>query len=276
MFVGSNLQITNPTEAWWGEGDEKIYVDGERFPSTFGTGTEDYYGYAWSSNQTFVRPYHAQPRSDGPGNMGQSSVARYHIADPIPYTKSFKFDLEMWHWAEVQATFARTVYWYAKPGGAAPKSPDAKLLMPLEIKGPEGVKGAIEGETMKIVSTSGGTTEKQGGFAGLSLGRQLWWRDAKPGDRLLLQFDCPKAGRYTIVGNFCHARDYGIHRITIARQSVEPIDFFGDLKWKKLALGTFTLPKGLVTMQIEVIGSNAAAEPRHMFGLDYLLLEPVK
>ena len=37
----------NPVEAWWGEGDEKVFVDGEKFPSHFGTGTEDYYGYAW-------------------------------------------------------------------------------------------------------------------------------------------------------------------------------------------------------------------------------------
>ena len=32
---------------WWGEGDEKFFVDGEKFPSTFGTGSEDYFGYAW-------------------------------------------------------------------------------------------------------------------------------------------------------------------------------------------------------------------------------------
>lgn len=29
-------------EWWWGEGDEKFFVDGEKFPSTFGTGSEDY------------------------------------------------------------------------------------------------------------------------------------------------------------------------------------------------------------------------------------------
>lgn len=34
---------------WWGEGDEKLFVDGEKFPSTFGTGSEDYVGYAWAA-----------------------------------------------------------------------------------------------------------------------------------------------------------------------------------------------------------------------------------
>ncbi|UCD27349.1 MAG: DUF2961 domain-containing protein, partial [Planctomycetota bacterium] len=53
-FVGGMLHIINPIRRWWGEGDEKIYVDGEKFPSHFGTGTEDYYGYAWCSPERFV------------------------------------------------------------------------------------------------------------------------------------------------------------------------------------------------------------------------------
>jgi hypothetical protein len=47
VYVGDALTIFNTADAWWGEGDEKIYVDGEEFPSFIGTGTEDYYGYAW-------------------------------------------------------------------------------------------------------------------------------------------------------------------------------------------------------------------------------------
>ena len=46
-YVGNMYQISNPVPNWWGEGDEKIYIDGEKFPGTFGTGTEDYYGYAY-------------------------------------------------------------------------------------------------------------------------------------------------------------------------------------------------------------------------------------
>ena len=60
-FCGMMLSVLNPiggieyghgmtktnSQWWWGEGDEKFYVDGEKFPSTFGTGTEDYFGYAW-------------------------------------------------------------------------------------------------------------------------------------------------------------------------------------------------------------------------------------
>ena len=33
------LHVWNPRGGWWGEGDEKFFVDGEKFPSTFGTGS---------------------------------------------------------------------------------------------------------------------------------------------------------------------------------------------------------------------------------------------
>ena len=59
-FCGVMLHVWNPRGGWWGEGDEKFFVDGEKFPSTFGTGSEDYFGYAWCDPGLFQRPYHAQ------------------------------------------------------------------------------------------------------------------------------------------------------------------------------------------------------------------------
>ena len=40
VYAGTLFQVTNSTKGWWGEGDEKIWVDSENFPSHFGTGTE--------------------------------------------------------------------------------------------------------------------------------------------------------------------------------------------------------------------------------------------
>jgi hypothetical protein len=117
VFVGDMLSIFNPKTAWWGEGDEKIYVDGEKFPSWFGTGTEDYYGYAWSDPKPFQHAYHNQTRCDGPVTKGHTSVNRFHILDAIPFEKSFKFDMEVWHWIpDINVTYAATSYWYARPG----------------------------------------------------------------------------------------------------------------------------------------------------------------
>jgi hypothetical protein len=64
-FVGLMLHVWNPRGGWWGEGDEKFFVDGEKFPSTFGTGSEDYFGYAWCCSQLFQHAYHNQTHNEG-------------------------------------------------------------------------------------------------------------------------------------------------------------------------------------------------------------------
>ena len=60
-FCGVSLHVWNPRGGWWGEGDEKFFVDGEKFPSTFGTGSEDYFGYAWGCPSLFQKPSTANP-----------------------------------------------------------------------------------------------------------------------------------------------------------------------------------------------------------------------
>src|SRR5262249_34722513 len=149
VFAGVAFSIANPVKAWWGEGDEKIYVDGETFPSHFGTGTEDYYGYAWSWPGTFQHAYHNQPRCDGPGNYGFTSVIRFHIMDRIPFTKSFKFDMELWHWTEsCKVDMSVVAYWYARPGGTdkfAAIKPEDLVLPTLPPYTPPHVAGALEG-----------------------------------------------------------------------------------------------------------------------------------
>ncbi|WP_255702925.1 glycoside hydrolase family 172 protein [Antarcticibacterium sp. 1MA-6-2] len=77
-FVGTHLLVWNPKGGscsaagpghhWWGEGDEKFFVDGETFPSTFGTGTEDYFGYAWCDPSKFEHAFHSQTQDND--NMG--------------------------------------------------------------------------------------------------------------------------------------------------------------------------------------------------------------
>ena len=78
--VGDTLTVFNGTNAWWGEGDEKIYIDGEAFPSHVGTGTEDYYGYAWCRPEAFQSPFHAQPCGDG--NLAGGFSREQPLPDP--------------------------------------------------------------------------------------------------------------------------------------------------------------------------------------------------
>ena len=103
---------------WWGEGDEKFFVDGEHFPSTFGTGSEDYFGYAWAAEPPFAffdSPFAAMSDMPLDGN-GITSVCRFHICDNIPFHTSFEACMEKYKgnsWGDGNVCRYRvTPYWY--------------------------------------------------------------------------------------------------------------------------------------------------------------------
>lgn len=275
-YVGSVLTIANPVQAWWGEGDEKVFVDGEEFPSTFGTGTEDYFGYAWCWNQTFQRPYHMQPQCDGPANFGYAVNARWHIIDDITFEKSIRFSIEKWHWAKTYTNYSFVGMWYAKPGGKPVADVDADALAFIELSGKSAPKDAIEGETLNFTAT-GGKAEVQQNIGGASDEKQIWWMDAPVGSKLTVTVRAATAGKYRINMNACMATDYGAHRLAINCVEIGVMDFYSsELTWQTFDLGEFDLKEGVNELTVECLGSNPAANPkRKMFGLDWIQLKPV-
>jgi hypothetical protein len=276
-WVGVSAFIANPVPDWWGEGDEKVYVDGEAFPSTFGTGTEDYFGYAWCNPTPFMRPFHVQPRADGPRNYGHTTNIRWHVLDCIPYAKSLKFDMELWNWVDTTNTYARTAYWYAKPGGTPPAKIDRTLLALPYLAPTNKVKGAIEGEGLSSTKT-GGETEVQGDFWDASAGKHLWWKNAAEGDKLTIRVPVAEDGEYEVVLGLGMAPDYGKHKLCVLGGSddarITGVDLYADgLRWKPFSLGTYRLQKGEVRLEVSQDGRNAAARPGNMFALDYVLLK---
>ncbi len=125
VYVGDTLALFNRallphprgTGTWWGEGDEKITVDKEAFPSSFGTGTEDYYGYSWGVGGTFSAPFHAMPRGHANGNYtkpGHTTNTRVRSLDRIPFSNHLQVDMEVLHWQkEAVVDYAATTHWYA-------------------------------------------------------------------------------------------------------------------------------------------------------------------
>ncbi len=274
VYLGDTLALYNGAAAWWGEGDEKIFVDGEAFPSFFGTGSEDYYGYSWGNPAFFEAPFHAQPRFEGNDKVGYTTDTRTRDLDAIPFASSLKVDLEVWHWAATRVAYAAAPYWYARPGATCNRPPQpqeaARLIPPNE-------PGRIEGETMTIRAKTGGITETQseGRWSG---GRQLWWRDGKPGDKLELVLPVAKAGRYALVMRNTRAFDYGVFQFTLDGEKLGgPIDLFSKENTDKLvAWDARELTAGDHVFAAEIVGANPEAAKRYMLGLDYLGLEPPK
>jgi hypothetical protein len=123
-FCGVMLHIWNPRGGWWGEGDEKFFVDGEKFPSTYGTGSEDYFGYAWCNEGVFHRAFHNQtvsvpknpcafPTPEESG--GHTCNNRWQIADNIPFQESFLGTIEKYFGNERPTRYACVAYWYQAP-----------------------------------------------------------------------------------------------------------------------------------------------------------------
>ena len=129
---------------------------------------------------------------------------------------------------------------------------------------------------MKVVAKTGGETEVQDipdyHWSGDS---QLWWLDAKVGDKLTVEFHVRKAGRYKVVAGLTKAADYGIVQISINGQKSEhSIDrYFTSVSSDPIDLRAFDLKEGANQLTAEIVGSNEKAIPRHMFGLDYVKLE---
>jgi hypothetical protein len=103
---------------WWGEGDERIWVDEEEFPSHFGTGTEDYFGYGWCSNEVFSTPFNGQTQASGKQNWGGSSLYRFHVFDAVAFRSGLRFDLEVRHWRKVPVplVYGGVAFFYVRPG----------------------------------------------------------------------------------------------------------------------------------------------------------------
>lgn len=124
-FVGAVLGVRMRSPAWFGEGDEKIYIDGETIPSIWGTGTEDYFLSAWGLQMNST-PYFGVPFFDYRTLGGHVSSYRWHLHDPIVFNTSIKVTLEHMGWMsedenpEYQATswnereddYASVAFWY--------------------------------------------------------------------------------------------------------------------------------------------------------------------
>ena len=130
VYVGDSWTILSASTGWWGEGDEKIYIDDDydtrRFPSHFGTGTEDYYGWAGGRVPTgkdeFSFPFIANVRVGNRANpRGYNICTRTRALDAIPFTRRLRFDMEASFGTQMRNPWDLLLYsvvtcWYALPG----------------------------------------------------------------------------------------------------------------------------------------------------------------
>lgn len=157
QYIGTFLAISTLERYWWGEGEMKFYIDGDReYPTICGTGTEDYFGGAWSfadlgkermSEQTYSTLFLGYPfysrHDDGIRNDYHNddcppmrSLYRFHLMDPICFEKDIKVTLQQigsCHSGifERQDDVTTVAYWYQEePHSEFSKLPERRLRWP--------------------------------------------------------------------------------------------------------------------------------------------------
>ena len=280
VYVGDAVTVFNTVDGWWGEGDEKIFVDGEKFPSSIGTGSEDYYGYAWCRPEVFSHPFIAQPAGYGSFHPGMSVNMRYRSLDAIPFQTEINSNIEMWHWVKTRMNYAQAAFWYAKPGFVSNDEPDEESVkIPVALKRTDICKpeidstGKLEGEYLEIVNTPSGEAGPQSGNWGWSNDTQLWWRNANTDDELAMKFVLKEAGNYAVSAQFTKAIDYGIIQLYINGKPAGA-KFNGFYESSvipfKVELGKHTLNDGENTLLVKIMGADKNAKPGNMAGIDYI------
>jgi hypothetical protein len=95
-FLGVNIGLITAPEygkSWWGEGEVKIYLDGDsKFPTIVGTGSEDYVGSGWGLGKFINRTQGCPVAND---STRQWSLYRFHLDDALFFQKNFKATIQV-------------------------------------------------------------------------------------------------------------------------------------------------------------------------------------
>ncbi|PYU02322.1 MAG: DUF2961 domain-containing protein [Acidobacteria bacterium] len=145
-YVGVTMSVLQNQDGWWGEGDDMVFIDGESRPSINGTGSEDYFlgafdfGRSAFSYRLYGAPVKGEERAGS-----RSSVYRFHLDSPIPFTKSIRATIEHGHANHRSDNYYSVAYWYqTEPHAAFPPLPPVDARIPkLQPVGGPGNAGAI-------------------------------------------------------------------------------------------------------------------------------------
>ena len=277
-YVGCNFTIQLGKPGWWGEGDDKIYVDGAEKPTIWGTGSEDYFGGGWGFPSTAYANLYTGVPLNGFFEAGAiTNCYRYHIEDPIPFRKSIRVDIEH-RGGDYISTVA---YWYQREPHAA--FPD---LPPVEERLMEDQRSAyIEPdaydleEYMGVFRVEGEPADTFRVEKMTAYGRH-WSRNAqavlkaaKPGTRLVL----PTGGiggfmRMTLW--FTRGLQYGIVRILLGADVVlASFDAYAsEVSRSEPITVIFPRPTGRDEIVFEIIGKNEASQG-YWLGIDCVKAE---
>jgi hypothetical protein len=149
QYVGTYMAWGVNNNGWWGEGEIKFYIDGDKeFPTICGTGTEDYFCGSYNfhvrdpeNNQgdeygyrEFTTAYSGLPQVIRPDGQYRSQMRfglyRWHIPDPVRFEKDLRITIQALGWRSdhrylpLQDDISSVAFWYqTEPHSTFPALP---------------------------------------------------------------------------------------------------------------------------------------------------------
>ncbi|MEW5902336.1 MAG: glycoside hydrolase family 172 protein, partial [Acidobacteriota bacterium] len=284
-YVGCNMSILQRAMGWWGEGDDMIYVDGEKIPSLHGTGSEDYFSDAWGMREDENAFYGCPLQEEDYQAGSKATVYRFHIPDPVPFQKSIRVTIEHGHANDRSDYFSSVAYWYqTEPHKPFPPFPPADKRLPYALEAPENLtlprwtearsgvvsvfedkeKGlSLESEKLSLFLTSFYGPDGARYPALTTEGAQP--DGTGPGTEARLTFPMEIGDRYNVDYYFLQGPAMGIISAFAAGADANPLcdyldGFSAETRIAKISLADILLEEGPNAMIFRVTGKNKKAQ----------------
>ena len=270
-YVGTVYAVRTRSPAWFGEGDEKIYIDGESTPSIRGTGTEDYFLSAWGLKLNST-PYFGVPYLNQHARIiGQMTCSyRWHIEDPIVFDKSIRFTFETFGWMsadenkehkahswnEREDDFTSVAYWYqlgpSKKFTTVPPAEQRKLpsIERITVWGKDFLDKKYHG--------TGQVRIQKGARYPESDGQLLFKPDNQKQGWLEFPFEVKEKEPLRLVLELTRADDFGIYQPYLNGVKLrDPIDLYKpDTDLWEFHIMDFWPDPGKYTLRLKCVGKN--------------------
>jgi hypothetical protein len=226
QYVGTVYSSQNTVGSWFGEADDRFYIDGETTPSIVGTGTEDYFNDAWNLRvHTYGRV--GVPICETKGEERRITCYRWHLDDAVTFHRSLKVEIERRSFVyvidpatgrAVQYDFkyrpdyvSSVAFWYQREPaeGLWPLAGVAERVMP-EIW----VEPTALVEQARVCP---GLVPRRASNRCCNLKQFLYLRNESPGGWIELPFDvrANQGGRYAASVFQSLFREYGVWRVSL-------------------------------------------------------------
>ncbi len=213
-YVGTVMSVVQTQVSWFGEGDDLFYIDGSKKPQILGTGSEDYFNEAWGLRDTSSL-WFGTPIAEGEKLGSRLTGYRWHIPDPIPFTKSIWAGIEHAGWTsnpdgtvrsgfeERADYFSSVAFWYQQGvNEGLPEPPYGSERLPFGNATQLTIQNALKDVTTEKGKAS---VQKEVDWAK----DLLFFEGEGVGGKINMPIDIAEAGKYEVIGLIAQAPDYG-------------------------------------------------------------------